>query len=290
MSTAYELLEAFDAMIQASQATYNAMSNDPMKAIYPVFLPEGLCESQWTKTLFQDIWYEGNQDGRVTRNYYGILLVNDTLFAYFQKLNQCKLNFKSHSTHLKQQLGQDFNQVHSELAKRHPAYALILEKQGLARLHLKQCYRLFPLFEHPPTHVNFSWYQSGRSIQRITAAQAREALMKLDTESKHIQIQLSLLNAYANNAPLAKVQTQAPLLRANLRFDFRRYSDIKERAALNAALPIVCRCSPDELKRWPAIKLPASAAPSPQRQRALRNDIKIEQNPFLPSIRVHRYS
>lgn len=285
------LAEVFDQFIELSVKVQQSLLKDQqLEDQQRIFEPvlNTLSPNKWLYSLFQDYWYQDNQDGRVTRNYYGVILANEQQYALFQQLNACKTLFKHCVTELKSTGEENPAKIHQSLAKRHPQYQTLLKRNGLARLLLKHCYRLFPLFSHCPTHINYSWYLSGRSIQKITVKDARNALKKLDIESRHIQLQLQSLVNYPEKTFLARVQTQAPLLRANLRFDPAHSPTPNNRQALNTALPIVC-LAPKTNKRLPTIKLPKTAQAMGKRQRAFRSDRLIETNPFLPSIRVHRY-
>lgn len=280
------LAEVFDQFIELSVKVQHLLLEDQQLVFQPIL--NTLSPNKWLSSLFQDYWYQDNQDGRVTRNYYGVILANEQQYTVFQELNNCKMQFKHCITELKGTQEENAKNIHQHLAKRHPQYKTVLERNGLARLLLKHCYRLFPLFSHCPTQINYSWYLSGRSIQRITVKDARNALKKLNVESSHIQLQLQSLVNYPEKSFLAKVQTQAPLLRANLRFDAKHSPTPKNRQALNTALPIIC-LAPKTNKRLPTLKPPKTERAMGKRQRAIRSDQLIEAAPFLPSIRVHRY-
>lgn len=287
MASVQETLERFDQMVAKTSALLDICRKHPPQ-LHPLELqPTNLTPIEWLTAACKDIWYQGDQDGRLTRNYYGVVVVHDGLFKAFDQLNQEKEAFKQACLSLKNALGKDYRSVQQTLAKRHPDHAELLGRHGLARIHLKQCYRTFPLLDPCPTHISFSWYQSGRSITKVTAAEARQALQKLDANSQHIQIQLRKLDVYDDSTLLAKVQNQAPLLRANIRYNPQQAGIIQERKAFNTALPIIL--SQSNLFRLPLIKPPKENEPSVKRTRATRSDLIVEETPFLPSLRVHRY-
>ena len=139
------------------------------------------------------------------------------------------------------------------------------------------------MLERTPVRVGFNWYNSGRSIQKITIDQAEKALHKMDIDSPHIKTQLSILGQLKPNTPLAKVQNLAPVMRANVFFDDEQGLD---RLAMNVSLPILFKASKDG--KLPDHNIPPLSPPE-GRQRAIRSDRRIEDAPIFPSIRVHQY-
>ena len=73
-------------------------------------------------------------------------------------------------------------------------------------------------------------------------------------------------------------------MRANLFYDD---GESPLRQAMNISLPILFKAH--NKKTLPQHNEPEIEAPT-ERQRAVRSDRKIEDTPFLPSIRVHRYN
>ena len=83
---------------------------------------------------------------------------------------------------------------------------------------------------------------------------------------------------------MAQVQTQAPLMRANL-FFVEPLADGHTRRALNIAMPLIV---PANEGRLPHLKAPAETPPT-TRTRAKRRDEKLEDDVYLPSLRIYRY-
>jgi hypothetical protein len=136
--------------------------------------------------------------------------------------------------------------------------------------------------------VRYAWYSSGRSIQRVSVADCEALLMKLDTEADHVRLQLKLLAGLPSDEILARIQPQAPLMRANLFYRepvMREDGELRTRRALNVSLPLFL---PHDDLRLPALNQPAPTPPT-ERTRARRGDVRIEDAPFLKSLRVHRY-
>ena len=227
-----------------------------------------------------DVWHKDGEDGRTTAKLYGLIGVSDALLAEGVLLNEAKAAFKQQVSQL---MKNETGQVAEQLRHRSDALARALNRAGLGRLHLKQCYRQIPILDRQPDSVKFTWYSSGRSIRKITVQDAIDRLLKLDTSRPHIQIQLDQCNRLRAHTELAQVQTQVPVVRAN--FVWNRQGDTPDRKARNCPLPILFPIDPS--KGFPSHNtLPEQL---PERTRAERSDGIIDPDPFLPSIRVHLY-
>ena len=238
----------------------------------------------WLREALFDMWHEQDQDGRETRNYIAIVAANDELLSAIDDVNHSKARFSALLQHIKQAFPETLSEAKSRLPQRHPHVDDILRRNGLARLHLKQSWRQLPIAQAPVSRVRFAWYSSGRSIKRLTVQEAEQKLLKLDKDAPHIRIQLRKLAGIPSGEVLAQVQAQAPLMRANLFFT-EPLDDGHTRRAMNAAMPIFV---PDNNQRLPHINLPALQPPT-TRTRARRRDEKLEQDVFLPSLRIYRY-
>lgn len=238
----------------------------------------------WLREALFDMWHQQDQDGRETRNYIAIVAANEELLEAINNVNQAKVKLSERLQHIKQALPESFSDAKSRLPQRHPQVDEALRRNGLARLHLKQSWRQLPIAQAPVSRVRFAWYSSGRSIKRMSVQEAEKRLLQLDTDAPHIRIQLRKLADIPSSEMLAQVQTQAPLMRANLFFT-EPLADGHTRRALNAAMPIFV---PDNGQRLPHIKAPLLHPPT-TRTRARRRDEKLEQDAFLPSLRIYRY-
>jgi len=241
----------------------------------------GLGQSATIEDILFDLWYHEDQDGRETRVYPGLIGLTRQQFTYANEINIAKDTFRSTIAQIKELDKANWREIQGRLARRYQALNDQMSREGLNRLHLKQVFRHLPLVVSRPEKVGFSWYTSGRSIKKTSKQQAYELLCKLNTDSSHIRIQLERLASLSDDEPLARVQKQAPILRANLIF-----AD-KKRRSLNVSLPLLF---PHEGKgELPQFNVPPIEPPS-QRTRLVRSDNRIDDDAFLPSIRVHRYA
>lgn len=245
---------------------------------------QGIRQIDKACTMFMDFWYQDGQDGRETRSCFGFIAVNEATLKLANKVNDLKDTFKQLVQTLQKQNKQQWLELKGQLARRHSSLQEQLHFSGLSRLHLKQTWRTITVTDRTPVRVGFNWYHSGRSIQKVSVQQAYDALARLDTSSAHIQTQLSAVSQLASHTPLAKVQNLAPTMRANLFFEDGK---TPARQAMNISLPILFKSHKE--KRLPQHNEPEIDPPQ-TRQRAVRSDRKIEDTPFLPSIRVHRYN
>ncbi|WP_355661008.1 DNA replication terminus site-binding protein [Halomonas salifodinae] len=276
-----ELEAAFDQLIERLEALVSAYAQAPGPAWA---MGEATADADWLRRALLDFWYQDGQDGRATRSYVGLVAADDALMARVQEANAAKATFAALLRQIRAEAAGLIPELKAVLPFRHPALHDHLRGQGLARLHLKQCWRAIPLAEAPLARVRLAWYRSGRSIKRLTVREAEALLQGLDQEAPHVRIQRRHLAGLPDGEPLAQVQEQAPLMRANL-FYREPLPDGRCRRAMNVALPLFVP-SPDG--RLPDHNTPPEAPPT-TRTRALRSDARLESEPFLPSLRIYRY-
>ncbi|GGW58280.1 DNA replication terminus site-binding protein [Vreelandella hamiltonii] len=276
----HELDDRFDRLMQAIEQAVSLYETQPL----PMWRFDGLSDPGWLRRALLDMWHQQAQDGRETRNYIGVIAADEALLEAFHDVNHAKQAISDWLRHIKQAHPTALSEARQRLPRRHPDLDSVLRQSGLARLHLKQCWRLIPLAEAPVARIRFAWYTSGRSIKRISVQEAEQKLLQLDTDAPHVRIQLHKLASLPSQEVLAQVQNQAPLMRANL-FYTEPLADGHTRRALNVAMPLVV---PAPEGRLPDIKTPPQTAPI-ARTRAKRRDEKLESEVFLPSLRVFRY-
>lgn len=241
-------------------------------------------DATWLRHALLDVWYQDGQDGRATRSHVGLVAGDAAVMDAVARVNETKKAFATLLAEIRIETPSLIPEIKAVLPFRHPALHAHLRGSGLARLHLKQCWRAIPLADAPVARVRLAWYASGRSITRLSVREAERKLLALDSEAPHVRIQLRRLAGIPDGEPLAQVQSQAPLMRANL-FYREPLEDGRRRRAMNIALPLFVP-SPDG--RLPDHNLPPSHPPA-TRTRARRRDERLEDTVFLPSLRVFRY-
>ncbi len=278
---ASDLLQAFDCLNQSLVRFCTQLRCSDRAIWIPRTDSESeLPERDFATALIADIWYKDGQDGRRTRSRHGLIGADDTLLAAARTLNQHKAAFQ----HAASRLNTDsLRELPLQLAHRSALLSELLNNHGLGRIHLKQCYRQIPILDRTPTRIGFNWYCSGRSIRRLTAGDAMDLLLKLDQSQPHVQIQLARLSPLGEHTPLAQLQTQVPVMRANIVW---KETQGWLRRARNCPLPLLfplpAQTALPEHNR-PDLKPPVG------RQRAERSDARIDPEPFIPSLRIHRY-
>lgn len=286
MSSA-SLIQLFDKLVQetASLITEIKQSNKgfwlPIKEDLAPNAPQSL---DLACSLMQDFWYQDGQDGRETRSCFGFITLESSTLSKANEVNALKEQFKNEVQTIQKANKETWLTLKGELARRHPSLQAQLHFSGLSRLHLKQTWRTLSVIERSPIRIGFNWYQSGRSIKKISVQQAYDELSRLSNQGTHTQVQLDAISKLASNTPLAKVQNLAPTMRANLFFDD---TEGPSRLAMNISLPILIKANNEQI--LPKHNTPSITAPK-DRVRAVRSDRKIEDTPFLPSIRVHKYN
>lgn len=276
-----ELEAAFDVLIERVEALC-VVYRDAPSAAWALHTPTP--DAEWLRRVLLDFWYQDGQDGRATRSHIALIAASETLLAEVAQVNAAKAEFGQILATIRNQVPGLVPELKAVLPFRHPALHAHLRGQGLARLQLKQCWRAIPVADAPLSRVRLAWYTSGRSIKRLSVREAERKLLALNSEAPHIRIQLKRLAGLPDGEPLAQVQKQAPLMRANL-FYVEPLADGRNRRAMNVALPLFIPCDDGRL---PDYNLPPPA-PSDKRTRAKRNDEKLESEVFLPSLRIFRY-
>lgn len=271
------ILESFDLMQHHLQQFAQQLLREKPRC----WLPNTFTPHSELAALYTDIWYQDGTDGRETRSRWGLIGCSPELLQQAEQANRHKSMFKTAIGDYKRLTGSLPTEL---LHKRSSIVAEKLNRSGLGRLHLKQCYRQIPILEQTPTQVGFSWYTSGRSIRKMTIPQVEAMLMKLDTSQTHVQMQLAALGNLQPGEVLAQLQPQVPVMRANIVWKSKTHT---ARKARNCPLPILFPLNPEQ--PFPEHNEP-DINPPEKRQRMERSDLQIDPVPFLPSLRIHRYN
>ncbi len=218
----------------------------------------------------------------------GFLGANPPTIDALHALNQAKLQFKKAMLTLKAAKVPLHDPYLTEtmeniLGQRPEQTRLLLKKMGLARLHLKQCYRLIPTLLKAPTKLSWTWANT-RAIKRISQEEALQLLKKKGSDLG-IQRQMEKVLALPKEEKLAIVQELAPHLRTNLVFGDKA-SGI-ERRMIKGSLPVFFPAN--EMTAMPAFK-PPKIKQIKNIHRQSRTDQKLDPEPFLPAIHAHRYA
>ncbi len=232
--------------------------------------------------LYRALWYEHSQDGRETLTCPGIVGASPATLTVAQACNAAKDAFKQAVLALKGLDRTDAVAVMADLHRRQENVALALQRMGASRMNLKQAYRHVPLLERRPLKIGFTWSKQGRVIQRTSVALARQ-LLERRVETPQVRLELQRLAEIGEDEMLARVRSVCPHLRANI--VFVGVAGGVHRRLMQVPLPVLVPLRPGE-------SLPEFVAVPPDPPVALRlrrADVRIEDQPFLPSIRVHRY-
>lgn len=233
--------------------------------------------------LYRALWYEDSQDGRETLTCPGIIGAGSDTLATAHACNTAKDDFKGAVLALKTLGRLEANAAMADLHRRQESVAVAMRRMGAARLNLKQAYRHIPLLEQRPLKIGFTWSKQGRVIQRTSVAAARR-LLEQRVETPQIQLELQRLAQIRDDEMLARVRGVCPHLRANIVFAAPVGAGVQRRL-MQAPLPILVPLQRGE--RLPEF-VPVAPEP-PANPRLRRADVRIEDDPFLPSVRIHRY-
>jgi hypothetical protein len=231
---------------------------------------------------YRALWYEDGQDGRETLTCPGIVGGSPDTMSAARNCNLAKDDFRTSVLTLKTLRKQDAVTLLAERFRRDDNVAATLNGMGAARLNLKQAYRHIPMLSERPLKLGFTWSKHGRVIKRTSIPEARR-LLERRRNNPQAQLELNRLLALPPTEMLARMRSVCPHLRANI--VFQQSSSGPDRRLIQAPLPILVPLrSGDALPEFVPISLePTGGA------RLQRSDVRIEDEPFLPSIHIHRY-
>lgn len=212
----------------------------------------------------------------------GIIAASYDTLRTVEALNHAKNHFKETVLALKKEKLKLSDKtfvaaIESALGRREDGISKALKKIGLARLHLKQCYRSIPILAEAPLKITWTWAHT-RSIRKISKEQAKMLLSKR-VQDIGIVHQLQNLESLSHSEPLALVQELAPHLRANILFSNQN------RLMIKGPIPIFYPAT-DSIH--PIFKPPGQKK-GKNKDRLIRADLQIDPEPFLPAIHAHRY-
>ncbi|QQS55290.1 MAG: hypothetical protein IPM89_05640 [Candidatus Competibacteraceae bacterium] len=233
--------------------------------------------------LYRALWYEDCKDGRETLTCPGIVGASSETLIAAHACNVAKDAFKQAVLALKVLGRLEANAMMADLHHRQEPVVAAMRRMGAARLNLKQAYRHLPLLEQWPLKIGFTWSKQGRVIQRTSVAVARR-LLEQRVETPQIRLELQRLTEVPADEMLARVRGVCPHLRANIVFADQEGTGVRRRL-MQVPLPVLI-----PLRRDGCLPEFVPVAPEPVANPRLRRaDVRIEDEPFLPSIRVHRY-
>lgn len=281
------LLESFEALLAGLDEFCTAVRHD---ATLPAWvsrteteLLDNLDMRSKAIELYRALWYEDHQDGRETLTCPGLVGASPGTMAAAHACNSAKDSFKAAVLALRSLERTEVTAAMADLHRREESVASAMRRMGAARLNLKQAYRHIPLLDQRPLKVGFTWSKQGRVIQRTYVAEARR-LLEQRVETPQIHQELQRLAKIPGDEILARVRSVCPHLRANIVFPAPEGSGVLRRL-MQTPLPILI-----PLQRGQSLPEFVPVAPdlltNPRLRRA---DVRIEDEPFLPVIRIHRY-
>ena len=277
-----DLKHAFDSLNDCLNQLGNHLRDERPSHFYPLTAfersqnPDSIA---WLADLLTDLSYRDGQDGRETRTRHGLILATATTQHLVEQSNVAKQVFATIARTIKKESEALWKDYSAQLSSK-VSYRAQMASSGLTRIHLRQCTRKLTLLDEAPLRCGFTWYNNGRSITRVSVKEAEAMLLEIGEDKTHIQAQLHTLHQLPTHTPLARMQTLAPAVRANLVFE-------SQRKAMNCPLPlfIPSEFAKGELPRIKDIPLEAPTG----RSRKAREDDQLSDAPLLPSLRIYTY-
>jgi len=224
----------------------------------------------------RSFFYVGQQGPTETRKYPGAAGVDAETIKRVYAVNRAKAGFISVLDELREWVGH----VPEGQSARQAELDRLLRRNGLDRLNYRQVQRHFHVLEETPRLVSFTRVRT-TNIRRIDWQTAHDRLARLsDSPSRNIQDQLARLEEVPREEPLAEVVPIESQVRLNLSFGELGST---RKLHIKTNVPIFFPWSPGQ--HPPEMR---SRIASPRKQKR-RSDRRIEERPFLPAIRVHRY-
>lgn len=280
------LLERFERLLMELDAFCVAVRHD----VLPVWVSRTEAELQDSLDmrlkaiqLYRALWYEGSEDGRETLTCPGIVGASAETLVAAQACNVAKDAFKVAVLALKNVGRVEEKAAIADLHRRQELIATTMRQMGTTRLNLKQAYRHIPLLMERPLKIGFTWSRQGRVIQRISSAGAQR-LLEQRAETPQVIVERQRLAQLDDHEMLARVRSVCPHLRANLVFAVNGGSGVRRRL-MQTPLPILVPLLLDQ----PLPEFVPVALEPPVGLRLRRTDVRIEDEPLLPSVRIHRY-
>lgn len=288
-----DMLDAFDALLKALDS-FTARFQEDEGGAWVSGCDHNQSAREQALALYRAIWYAEGQPPNETTTRAGIVIASQQTLEAAAELNEAKRSFKQVITKLRAELKRtEISHLFDELAEKRGGLGGIMEGTGLARLHLKQAYRTLPILNTAPDKIGFTWAQQGKSIRRITKAEARKLLSRSgqNTDEQLNFYQATLENMVAEDEELALVKPVSPHLRANvvrrLAVGSATRKAVYERHMVHAYLPILVPARDGDPYQMPGFRPPpTSPLPSFRFERSGRI---IEPHAFLPETGLHRY-
>ncbi len=224
--------------------------------------------------MYTEFEREAGDDARRSNIAYGVIVVSSKTQGAIELLNKTK---------------KALTEVIQDL-KNHGDVTLeaIKASAKLTRLHYFKILRpVKGLDGHRPESVRLSVEQK-IDTQRRTVDECMEKLEEFGAIQPHIQVQLDALAKIKKTEHLAYVyETQNVRCVANISFAKHRVTNRREHTKLRSVMPFYVVSQDPE---WaPDIRLPSTVRLEDRLARQERSDRKIDPQPFLPSLHVHRY-
>lgn len=277
------------AFIELSNSLEHLNSQVIAETQYPIWLHEAETEPnhkqrQLAMNKIRQLMYHDTQDKRKAITCPGFIACSGSTQKLIQTVNTNKNKFKECILELKKTV--KIANIHTIPAAinakiRHQSTFQVLKKNGLSRLHLKQCYRNIVVLDKKPKKISWTWANT-KAINKISISQAQSLLLKKGNDAGILYQQQKLLSLPANEH-LAIVQTLAPNLRINILFN----NSANSRQMFKGHLPLFYIDNDNE-KTMPNFIKPKHKTSTPK-ERIKRSDNKLSDELFLPAIRAYRY-
>lgn len=249
---------------------------DPFAAKQSGLFSSGAEALSVIKSAFSSLWYEDEAiDGRYTPIWLGGVAVDRSIIVLAERVNALKDTFQTSVISARNHLQASSGLSSGGASK---SFRRMLSEIGFGRLSLRMAYRHIPIITPTPSSIRFSHCSAGKSITKITPAQALEKIIEAGLEGVGINIIVKQLGKMPAHTDLAQVQFLPGYYKANLRFECE-----PSKKTVPTFLPMLYLAGDVAPDRQIEIPGPRKFSKSP------RADRKLSNIPIVEALRIYPY-
>jgi hypothetical protein len=234
--------------------------------------------------IINAFWYVDGQDAREVRICPGLIAVGLEGIKLAHNMNHASQELAKSLAAMEGRVEPSSTDPKTGALIERPLREVAQEAFGAARLHYQQATRAIVILNHAPTYAGFTWANC-RKVFRTTAGEVRRTITeRLDPERPDplLLLDLKSLQNLTDSHPLAVVRPASLTPKVNLAWTDNSGAVI--RTIKRSVLPLlyVGNALPERLYELPP-------SPTLPRTRSKRNDVELEDRPFLATVAAHRY-
>ncbi|PVZ64521.1 hypothetical protein DC094_19615 [Pelagibaculum spongiae] len=225
----------------------------------------------------------------------GVVCASPATIRQAENLNQAKDDFRQaikavreavtgNKSRLDKLIDRVLQQQDEAQRRRIDSLQLALKRAKINRLDLLRCYANIRILPEQLMSISWTWARTHSAIDKISREDAIEQAENLSNSNAR-EIALSRLQALSPEQSLVFKKKLPNQLRANLLY---RQSDEVKRKAITISGIVLCQ-DPILPERWVWRDDPGEADKKAPPRRITRLDSKIDPEPYIKALHLHRY-